>query len=456
MSHPAAEASEDPFSPGKQSVISGEQSSSDMASGSSKNNSDREANPREARRSAFRRSIGTGAQLHDQVFYDTTPDEVALPAHGGIGAIEGDESDHEEDSKEVSEVEGADQEDDADDHEENYTPTPAYDGWSSEPPSGSMNDGDDDNFAARLTVALENVAENDASSSDVEIADSETGSDDAAMAAVNDIITSIEREVADSYADSDFNSPENAVQSIEKEIANSQAGSDDPDNNVDGAASSSDEEVPDSQADSNDLQVHSDNTDDESDTIAVHHRTRELARLAPVRVAPPRHCSNNDPDNDPDSDFFSGSSLSDLENTPEPADPELTRLDRVYRRRNIRFCSCLGCWCECSRYSTFYGSEATREGGVDEEVKQEKAKPWVMPSPTHLNEATLANERLPTSATRSTIVAHRRFEERVVAFSWDRQKRPARAPVGWVGEEWWEFLGGYKRATVEEVSDAGD
>ena len=481
-------------------MISGEQISGDVVSGSgsgsssgrvsSKEDPGDEKSRREARRTGFRNSIGAGLQGDNHLFHDTTPDGQTSLAHDAMElsqAVEGDEPGHEEDSNQVSEVDGAvqdgdsnevsdidredyedinemseageaeqggdsnevsgidgaDQEDDdnnyneettpayqgwpsdppsgtsndGDDYSsynEDYTPTPAYENLSSDPPSGSSNDLDDDNFAARLTTALEALAENAASSSDVEIPDSQAGSDDPVLD-VNGVASSIEMETAAFHADSH---------------------SDSFDNKANDAALSSDEEVPDSQADSEDLVIRSDNETDEPNTTVVHHRTTGL--LAPRSVPRPVRAPPNDSDSD--------SSLSDLEKTPEPVDPELTRLDREYRRRNIKFCNCLG-WCECSRHSTFYGSV---EGGVGEAV------PWVMPSQTHLSEATLAHERFPTSAMRSTIRPHQRYEERVVALSWDQRRRPVRAPAGWVGGEWEEFPGGYKRATVEEAPDAGD
>jgi hypothetical protein len=261
-----------------------------------------------------------------------------------------------------------------------------------------------------------------------------------------------EEEMADYQAGSDDldNTANHATFSGDVEAADSQADSDD---NANGAASPSDKEIPDSQADSNDPVVHSDTSDSEAVAIVARHYAARLqnnarGRLAPVRT-PPTYRKKHNPDSDPDSldDHNSDSSLSELENTPEPVDPELLRLEREYKRRALKLCTCLG-WCTCSRYGTFYGTKNANEADG----------PLVLPSQTHLSETALSNERFPTSAMRSTIAAEERYEERVVeAFSWDRKRKPALAPVSWEGEEWSEFPGThYKPAFVEEVSDAGD
>jgi hypothetical protein len=441
MSRPGSEQLEDSSSTGKQNIIPGEQSSGTVASGSGSGggssggrssssrsgDSNDEEDLREARRIVFRNTLGTlGTQFDEQVFYDTTPDEEASSAHSALErneAVEDDGADQERDNSEMSEGDGADHEYNHNNHNNNYTQTPAYDGWSSGEPSGSEKDRDDDNFAARLIVALQDAADVAVRSSDVEVADS-------------------------------------------------QASSDEPNDNTGDAASTSDGVIPDSQANSDDLVVRSDTSDDDADTIVVRNPTRMMLGTAPGRLAAPyyiraptNHRIGDDPDSDPDSDSSgddnSTSSLSDLEKTPEPVDPELVRLDREYKMRNLKLCSCLG-WCSCIRYTHFYGSEATEkqgEGGEGEEVEQKEVCSRILPSQTHLSEAALANERFPISAMRSTISVEKRFEEHIVGqqtFSWDRERKPVRAPVSWAGGEWTEFPGNYRPATVEQASDDGD
>ena len=628
MSQPPPDDSEDPFSPGKQYILPGEQSSGEMVDGSgggngggscsdsSKDDSEPEEGSREATIAAFRASLyARGMQNDSQVFYDTTPNGELSPAHGGMegyeASMEGGAGRY-DDSDEVGEDDGAHHkdggneanEDEGPDHEDDYIhdgrdfPTPLeYNPWSNDPPSGSDNNGDDSNFIARLTVALQNEADNAHFSRHVEIADSQAGSDDldntvikveeaGSQAGANDLdnnanyaASSIRGEVADSQADSgelentanyvassgdeemadsqagsddldntanddappiklevadsqaDSNELENtanyAASSSDEEMADSQAGSDDLDNtanhpapsikvevedseadsddldhnanraawssdeeladsqagsdylnntlhhadssikaeeedsqadsddNTSEAASSSDKEIADSQADSDDTVVRSDASDSDSDadTIVVHQylggvQRNARGRLAPVRTPKKKHRKNHNPGSDPDSssDQKSDSTLSELEGTPEPVDPDLLRLELDFRRRALKLCTCLG-WCTCSRYSSFYGTENPNEA----------TGPLVLPSQTHLSESALSNERFPTSAMRSTIAAEERYEESIVQpFSWDCKRRPALAPISWEGEEWKEFPGNYQRASVEEVSDAGD
>lgn len=555
MSQPASDDSKDPFSPGEQYTLPGEQSSGDVVggrsggtgSGSNRDSPETDADAREARRVAFRASLhGREVQIDSQVFYDTTPEGELFPVHGGMEGYEAsmeDEAGRDDDSEEVSEEDGAHDEDgsneasedDGPDHEGDYIhdgdyihggkdfPSPLeYNPWSADPPSRSDNGADNPNFIARLTSALQDVTDRATSSSDVEIADSQAGSDDLDNS-INDAAPSIKVEVGDSQVDSDEleNTNKDATQSSDEEMAESQAGSDglddtanhvipwtevevagpraepvDPVNSVSEAALSSDqetadsqassddlydnaadysdpssdfeladsqedsdeaaplseEEVADSQDDSDDLVVRSDTSDSDADTIVLRQPNR--VRLAPmgafVRV-PINHRNNHNPASDPDSsssDQGSDSSLSELEQTPEPVDPELRRLDFESKRRTLKLCLCLG-WCTCTRYSNFYGSRNVNDA----------AAPLVLPSQTHLSESALSNERFPTSAIRSTIAAEERYEERIIGqqrFSWDLKRRPVLAPVSWEGEEWSEFPGNYKPASVEEVSDAGD
>jgi hypothetical protein len=492
MSQSGSDDSEDPFSPGEQSIIPGEQSIGDVASGSggscgssgrhggssgsgsgsSKDSPGEEQNTREATRAAFRNSLyARGMQNDSQVFYDTPPNGQAFSAYGGMEsypASEEDGADQDGYSNEVSESEenGAGQdsysngvsEDDGAEQEDGYNYNerflllPSQGGSPSDPPSGSEYAGNEDTFAGRLSVALQETADNATpSTSDVEIADSQADSDDL------------------------DNTANRAASWSDVEVADSQADPEDLNNDVNGAASSSDREVADSQADSDSLVVSSDDSDSEADTIVVHQYLGRgnRGRLAPVnpsnyhsygtpnfswphagrvqgtargRLAPvhvPIHLRNNgDPDGDPDSsssDHNSESSLSSLEVTPEPVDPELVRLEREYKLRTLKICTCLG-WCTCTRYN---------EG--------ENAGSRVLASQTHLSESALQNEGFPVSAMRSTIAAEERYEERPVeTFSWDRRRRPVLAPVSWAGGEWTEFPGNYKPASVEEVSDAGD
>lgn len=69
------------------------------------------------------------------------------------------------------------------------------------------------------------------------------------------------------------------------------------------------------------------------------------------------------------------------------------------------------------------------------------------PSQTHLSERVLASEEFPESSMRSTINKGKRannFEEESAVkktrtdqvFSWDRIKKPSRAPAGWAGGKW--------------------
>lgn len=437
MSQPGSDPLEDSSSTGKQNIIPGEQSSGEVASGSgggsgssggrsSSGDSNNEEDLREARRIIFRNTLGTlETRFDEQVFYDTTPDEEASFAHGAVGsneAVEDVGADQGHDSSEMSEGDRADHDYNNNNHDNGYTQTPAYDGWPSEQPSGPEQDRDDDNFASRLIVALQDAAENAFSSSDVEVADS-------------------------------------------------QASSNAPKENASDDASSSDGGISDSQADSDDLVVRSDTSDDDADTIVVRNPTSMILATAPGRLAPYyiRAPTNNrigddpgsDPDSDSSSDDNSTSSLSDLDKTPEPVDPELVRLDREYKMRNLRLCSCLG-WCSCVRYTHFYGSEAAKQQGAGDqggEAGHDEVDSRVLPSQTHLSEAALANERFPVSAMRSTISVEKRFEEQSVGqqtFSWDRKRKPVRAPVSWAGGEWTEFPGNYRPATVEEASDDGD
>jgi hypothetical protein len=556
MSQPVSEDSEDPPSPGKQYILPGEQSSGDgggngdgNGNGSSKKDPVPEEGSREAALVAFRASLRARGMQNDTpndspVFYDTTPNDELSPASGGTEGYEASMEDgagRYDDSDEVSEDDGAHPEDGGNEasedegpfrgddhiHDGKDFPSPSeYNSWSNDPPSGSDNDGNDTNFTARLTVALQSeadyatltghveIADSQASSDDldntvdhtassikVEVADSQADSDESentatyaallikveeadSQAGSDDLYStaiyaapSIKEEVADSQADSDELevTPNYAAPSSEEEMADWQAGSDgldntanraassddvkaadsqvDSDGNANEAASPSDKEIPDSQADSNDPVVRSDTSDSEAVTIVARHYAGRLqnnarGRLAPVRT-PPNYRNKHNPGSDPDSsdDQNSDSPLSELENTPEPGDPELLRLEREYKRRALKLCTCLG-WCTCSRYGTLYGTKNANEA----------AGPLVLPSQTHLSETALSSERFPTSAMRSTIAAEERYEERVVqTFSWDRKRRPALAPVSWEGEEWSMFPGThYKPAFVEEVSDAGD
>jgi hypothetical protein len=283
----------------------------------------------------------------------------------------------------------------------------------------------------------DNTANHADPSSDVEVADSQDDSDDLEINA-DEAASSSDQEMADSQAGSD--DPEttahHAASSSEEETSGSEADSDDLDSDADEADSSNDKEIADSQAasdepavpyETSDSDADSD-SDSDADTIALSPLNRK--RLAPVRTLYNRRI-DSDPDSDPDSsssdgDSDSSSSLTELEKTPVPEDPVLRRLEREFKQRKLKRCNCLG-WCECTRYSTYYGSWAVRgEGGG-----------LLVPSQTHLSEYALSNERFPTSAMRSTIVAEERYEERRErAFSWDRMRKPTLAPVGWVGEEW--------------------
>jgi hypothetical protein len=506
MSQPVSEDSEDPPSPGKQYILPGEQSSGDgggngdgNGNGSSKKDPVPEEGSREAALVAFRASLRARGMQNDTpndspVFYDTTPNDELSPASGGTEGYEASMEDgagRYDDSDEVSEDDGAHPEDGGNEasedegpfrgddhiHDGKDFPSPSeYNSWSNDPPSGSDNDGNDTNFTARLTVALQSEADYATLTGHVEIADSQASSDDLYSTAIY-AAPSIKEEVADSQADSDELevTPNYAAPSSEEEMADWQAGSDgldntanraassddvkaadsqvDSDGNANEAASPSDKEIPDSQADSNDPVVRSDTSDSEAVTIVARHYAGRLqnnarGRLAPVRT-PPNYRNKHNPGSDPDSsdDQNSDSPLSELENTPEPGNPELLRLEREYKRRALKLCTCLG-WCTCSRYGTLYGTKNANEA----------AGPLVLPSQTHLSETALSSERFPTSAMRSTIAAEERYEERVVqTFSWDRKRRPALAPVSWEGEEWSMFPGThYKPAFVEEVSDAGD
>jgi hypothetical protein len=282
-----------------------------------------------------------------------------------------------------------------------------------------------------------NTANHADASSDLEVADSQDDSDDLEINA-DEAASSSYQEMTDSQAGSDDpnTTAHHAASSSDEETSDSEADSDDLDSDADDADSSSDKEIADSQADSDkpavpyetsDSDADSD-SDSDADTIILSPLNRK--RLAPVRTLYNRRIDPN-PDSDPDSsssdgDSDSSSSLTELEKTPVPEDPVLRRLEREFKQRTLKRCNCLG-WCECTRYSTYYGSWAVRgEGGG-----------LLVPSQTHLSEYALSNERFPTSAMRSTIAAEERYEERRErAFSWDRMRKPTLAPVGWVGEEW--------------------
>ena len=609
MSQPGSDESEDSFPPGEQSILPSERSSGTVTggtvadgsgggngngnSGGSGNGSrmditDGTREAREANLATFRSSLGARGMQHDsQVFYDTTPGEEASPVYGdmegyevsyevnegsgghqdGYGDEVGEEDEADQDrynnevsdehyDNEVSEDDGAYQEDNNNHNEVSnalFLALPAQGGSPSDPPSGSEYDGDEDRFAARLAGALQDAADNGeveiadsqagtddnldntadhtaswswndvkteedpqadlydfqnipnyaASSSNHEMADSQAGSYDLEDNTANQATSWMELEVADSQADSDDledntanhvdsssdqemadppadsddldttanhagswsdvkiedsqdnssdldnNIPNHADSSSEEEISDSQVDSDDLEINANEAASSSDQEVSDSQAGSDDTVVrsHTYNSDADSDADTIVPSQRSRQRLAPVRTLFPR--SRQNPDDDPDSsssDGNSDSSLSELDdNAPVPEDPVLLRLEREFELRTLKRCMCLG-WCNCSRYSRFFGSRGLQGPG-----------PLVNPSQTHLSEAALANMCFPTSAMRSTIAAEERYEERRErSFSLDRKRRPVLPPVGWVGGEWSEFPENYKPASVEEVSDAGD
>jgi hypothetical protein len=150
----------------------------------------------------------------------------------------------------------------------------------------------------------------------------------------------------------------------------------------------------------------------------------------------------------------SSSELSDLDDTPEPPDPELERVAHDERMRQLDPCVCEG-WCYCERYKLFYGFAPVAVGvevtnldfladaatGSNSTNKQESAAEY--PSQTHLSERVLAIEEFPESAMRSTISKGTRArevheEEQLVPNrrSWERQAKPARPPFGWVGGQW--------------------
>jgi hypothetical protein len=150
----------------------------------------------------------------------------------------------------------------------------------------------------------------------------------------------------------------------------------------------------------------------------------------------------------------SSSELSDLDDTPEPPDPELERVAHDERMRQLDPCMCEG-WCYCERYKLFYGFAPVAVGvevtnldfladaatGSNSTNKQESAAEY--PSQTHLSERVLAIEEFPESAMRSTISKGTRArevheEEQLVPNrrSWERQAKPARPPFGWVGGQW--------------------
>jgi hypothetical protein len=311
MSQPGSDDYEDPFSPGEQSILPGEQSSSTVAGGtvadgsgsghgSSKDITDGTRKAREANLATFRSSLGARGMQHDsQVFYDTTPDEEASPVHGsmegyevsyevnegsggyqdGCGDTMGEEDEADQDrhnnevseeyyDNEVSEDNRAYQEDDNNHNEvsnASFLALPAQGGSPSDPPSGSEYDGDEDRFAARLVGALQDAADN----GEVEIADSQAGDNDLDNTADhkapwswNDVKTE-----EDSQADlDDFqNIPAYAASSSDQEMADSQAGYYELENNTAHQATPWTElEVADSQADSEDLDDNTANNVDSS------------------------------------------------------------------------------------------------------------------------------------------------------------------------------------------------
>jgi hypothetical protein len=208
------------------------------------------------------------------VFYDTTPNEELSPASDGTEGYEASMEDgagRYDDSDEVSGDDGAHHEDGGNEasedelpyrgdeyiHDGKDFPSPSeYNSWSNDLPSGSDIDGNDTNFIARLTVALQSEADYATLTRHAEIADSQASSDDVDNT-VNHTASSIKVEVADSQADSD--EPENTVTYaallIKVEEADSQAGSDDLYNTAIYAVPSIKEEVADSQADSDELEV---------------------------------------------------------------------------------------------------------------------------------------------------------------------------------------------------------
>jgi hypothetical protein len=490
MSQSGSNKSEDPFSPGEQSILPGEQSGGDVVGGSTRgrgsgsgmDDTDGTWEARQANLATFRSSLRAGEMQYDeQVLYDATPDEEASPVYGGMERYEGGEgggADQDGYNNEMIEEDGANsddhsnemsedddeaiQEDDDDDQYEvdnaSFLALPAQGCSPSDPPSGSEYDGDETHFVARLAGALQQAADN----GEVVIADSQAGSDDLDSTSNHAASWTSAKIEEDSQADlDDFgNIPNYAATSGDQEIADWQAGSGDLDNNTANHADpSSDVEVEDSQDDSDDLEINADeaasssdqemaDSDSDADTIVLSPLNRK--RLAPVRTLYNRRI-DRDPDSDPESsssdgDSDSDSPLSELDKTPVPEDPVLRRLEREFKQRTLKRCSCLG-WCECTRYSRYYGSWAAR--GTDGRL--------LVPSQTHLSEYALSNERFPTSAMRSTIAAEERYEERRErAFSWDRMEKPVLAPVGWVGEEWSEFSENYKPVSVEEGSAASD
>jgi hypothetical protein len=487
MSQSGFNKSEDPFSPGEQSILPGEQSGGDVVGGSTRGGMDDTDGTWEARQAnlaAFRSSLRAGEMQYDeQVLYDTTPDEEASPVYGGMEGYEvsyeggeGGGADQDGYNNEMIEEDGANsddysnemsedddeanrEDDDNDQYEVNnasFLALPAQGCSPSDPPSGSEYDGDEARFVARLAGALQQAADN----GEVVIADSQAGSDDLDSTSNHAASWTSAKIEEDSQADlDDFeNIPNYAASSGEQEMADWEAGSHDLENNTANQATPWTElEVEDSQDDSDALEINADEAasssdqemaDSDDDTIILSPLNRK--RLPPVRTLYNRRIDPN-PDSDPESssndgDSDSDSPLSELGKTPVPEDPVLRRLEREFKQRTLKRCSCLG-WCECTRYSRYYGSWAAR--GTDGRL--------LVPSQTHLSEYALSNERFPTSAMRSTIAAEERYEERRErAFSWDRMEKPVLAPVGWMGGEWSEFPEKHKLAFVDEVSDAGD
>jgi hypothetical protein len=322
MSQPGFDDYEDPFYPGEQCILPGEQSSGTVAGGtvadgsgsgngdgngggsghgSSMDITDGTREAREANLATFRSSLGArGLQYDSQVFYDTTPGEEASPVYGGMEGYEvsyevndesggyqdgcgdamGEEDEADQDrynnevseqyyDNEVSEDNRAYQEDDNNHNEvsnASFLAFPAQGGSPSDPPSGSEYDGDEDRFAARLAGALQDAADN----GEVEIADSQAGSEDdldntadhKASWSWNDVKTE-----EDSQTDlDDFqNIPTYAASSSDQEMADSQAGSYDlGDNTANQATPWTELEVADSQADSEDLEDNTANHVDSS------------------------------------------------------------------------------------------------------------------------------------------------------------------------------------------------
>ncbi|KAK6436491.1 hypothetical protein LTR95_007316 [Oleoguttula sp. CCFEE 5521] len=136
-------------------------------------------------------------------------------------------------------------------------------------------------------------------------------------------------------------------------------------------------------------------------------------------------------------DTDSDSGLSSLGSTPSPPGSPSVQDAPAKQLPPLPKCKCKG-WCVCKKYKLFYSGAYK---GV-RSVKEAESQGYKLPSQTHLNERTLAGEKLPESKMRKTARSSRKRglgevsgHEDGKTFSWEDGEQAVEMPRSWAGDD---------------------